>query len=170
MIFPAPPKIINYDYCSLFIGKKLKKWLIEDIFISKKRIRYKATCECGRKSNPIAYRIFTGLTSGCVSCGAKRHGKYKSSTWNSWSGAKNRCLNKNNKDYPHYGGRGISFYKGWYKFEDFLRDMGEKPKGLSLDRIDNNGNYEPGNCRWATYSQQNSNQRKRFTLTLGELT
>jgi hypothetical protein len=160
MIFPEIKQEITYDFCLSFLGKKIKKWLIEDIYTKNYRTRFKVICECGRKSDIVAYRVFKNLTSSCVSCGAKKHGKFRTSTWRSWNGAKNRCNNKNNKDYAYYGGRGITFFKGWYKFDDFLRDMGEKPQGLTLDRINNNGNYEPSNCRWATYSQQNLNQRR----------
>ena len=161
MIFPELPQRITREFCLSFVGSRIKKWLIKEVYIKDYRARFKVICDCGRKSDIIAYRIFKNLTSSCVSCGAKKHARYKTGTWNSWSGAKNRCRNKSNKDYDRYGGRGISFFSGWDKFEDFFRDMGEKPRRMSLDRINNDGNYEPGNCRWATYSQQNSNQRKR---------
>lgn len=167
MIFQPVNHKITYEYCLQFVGKKIKKWFIDEIFVRDRRIRFKMTCDCGRKSDSIAYRLFTNLTSSCVSCGAKKHGKFRTSTWRSWNGAKNRCNNKNNKDYDNYGARGIKFSPLWNKFEDFLRDMGEKPVGLTLDRINNDGNYEPGNCRWATISQQNSNQRKRKSLNKG---
>jgi hypothetical protein len=87
-----------------------------------------------------------------------------------------RCINANRPDYKHYGGRGITVCSRWRNsFSDFLSDMGEKPEGKSIDRIDNALGYEPGNCRWATKHQQMQNTRTNRqisfggeTLTLGE--
>ena len=71
-----------------------------------------------------------------------------------------RCLNKNNARYKDYGGRGISVCKRWNTFLPFFTDMGTRPRGMTLDRMDNNGNYEPANCRWATPKQQQRNARR----------
>ncbi len=81
-----------------------------------------------------------------------------------YASMKKRCQNKNHKDYKHYGGRGINICERWLGvdgFKNFLTDMGERPKGLSLDRIDNEGNYEPNNCRWTTWKVQANNRRTR---------
>lgn len=98
----------------------------------------------------------------------ERHGMSESREYSSWHMMKERCLNKNSKQYHNYGGRGIKIFKPWIdSFSTFFNDMGKRPKNTSLDRIDNNGNYEPNNCRWATSEQQNNNQRLRSDNTSG---
>ncbi|KKL78882.1 hypothetical protein LCGC14_2020410 [marine sediment metagenome] len=76
-----------------------------------------------------------------------------------------RCNDPEHKSYKYYGGRGIKICERWWKFSDFLKDMGECPDGLSLERVNNNGNYEPGNCKWATQKEQCNNNRRNVKLT-----
>lgn len=103
------------------------------------------------------------------------HGLSHTRAYRSWIGMKERCLNPKEKFFPCYGGRGITIFPDWMVFENFFRDMGESPEGMTLDRIDGSGNYEPSNCRWATREQQSRNRAvvKRITfdsvtMTCGE--
>lgn len=90
---------------------------------------------------------------------ASSHGQVGTGTYGSWSAMLQRCTNPRNKEYPNYGGRGVRVCDLWRQFENFLADMGPRPPGLTLDRINTDGHYEPGNCRWATASEQASNRR-----------
>lgn len=86
---------------------------------------------------------------------------WRTPTYNSWAKMTDRCLNSGFTQFKDYGGRGIKICERWRQFENFLADMGERPKGKELDRIDNDGNYEPGNCRWATHKENMGHTRRR---------
>ncbi len=90
----------------------------------------------------------------------------KVSIYNIWAGIIQRCFSPKCRIYPHYGGRGISVCARWRKFENFIADMGERPGKMSIERINNDGNYEPDNCRWATQSEQCRNRRSNTLLTV----
>jgi hypothetical protein len=89
-----------------------------------------------------------------------KHGLSKTPTWWSWSGMRARCMDPGHRDWSRYGGRGIVICDRWRDFAAFYADMGPRPEGKTLDRIDSTGNYEPGNCRWATPLEQRLNQQR----------
>ena len=95
------------------------------------------------------------------------HGMSNTPEFRSWNMMVNRCTNINSEHYDNYGGRGITVYDRWLKFENFYEDMGDRPDGMTIDRIDNDGNYEPGNCRWATPKEQCGNTRRTIRFDDG---
>ena len=127
----------------------------------KRRAKWLCQCSCGSEPKSIEQaNLFYGnvQSCGCLKFDIE-HGLCKSKTYKSWAGMFDRCNNPKDHGYHNYGGRGITVCVRWKKFENFLEDMGECPEGLSLDRINVNGNYEPSNCRWTNRSEQAYNQR-----------
>jgi hypothetical protein len=132
-------------------------------------------CECGKEK---AVNISSLKDGSSASCGClhteqlaarnienKKHGYWGSRTYASWCAMKGRCYTPTDKNYPNYGARGITVYAEWLdSFDNFLRDMGERPPNTTLDRINNNGNYEPGNCAWSTPRQQARNRRSNTLI------
>ena len=116
-------------------------------------------CGCGEKMNLSARGGWFTYRQYIRGHGNVRHGMYGTREYRSWQSMKQRCFNENAISYPHYGARGITVCDRWLDFINFYEDMGPRPEGMSLHRIDNNGDYEPGNVRWATSSEQRANQR-----------
>lgn len=154
-----------------FIGTK---WgLLTVIAKSNKRtstyVLYECECDCGGKKLSTMTRLKSGRN---ISCGCKRfsglknaidasktHEMSKTATYKTWQSMRQRCENPNSDQYPNYGGRGLSVCSRWSKFENFLEDMGERPKGKTIDRINSNDGYHPANCRWASNKTQSNNRR-----------
>lgn len=126
-------------------------------------------CECGGFTTAFKNQLDLGGKKSCgclVSRPNLTHGRRSHKNYSSWKSMLGRCLNAGNQDYALYGGRGIGVCERWRDINNFIADMGEKPDGLSIDRINNEGNYEPGNCRWATTAQQADNTRNTIYLSL----
>lgn len=127
--------------------------------------RLSVRCDCGRERAITPSALRYGRTTGCPRCrnpkNLLRHGEYKSREYGVWEGMLRRTRSPSDRYYYNYGGRGIRVCERWAaSFETFLQDMGRCPSDLhSIDRINNDGHYEPGNCRWATRSEQMRNTR-----------
>lgn len=141
------------------------------------RRKMQCRCDCGTSCDIWLQHLHTGHTTSCGCLVVetrgdyrRTHGQSESGTYSSWTDMKSRCHNESHTAWEWYGGRGISVCDRWILFEAFLEDMGERPDGLTLDRIDTNGNYEPGNCRWVTMKEQGRNKRTNRLLTIGNET
>lgn len=135
------------------------------------KARWKCRCDCGTECIKPARPLIAGESKscGCLHQESVRrprsHGYARTPVYRVWSAMKGRCENPSDTGYKNYGGRGIKVCTRWQSFENFLADMGEPPPGYTIDRRDNNGDYAPGNCRWATQKQQMRNTRRNILIT-----
>lgn len=172
-----PANINHYRFVDL-TGKRFGRLTVEHLLGKRGAFIYWACrCDCGGYTETQTGKLNIGHSQSCgciladknatrlTTHGASVGGK-PTPTYSVWRGIKNRCLNPNEPAYKNYGGRGIKICDRWKdSFENFFTDMGQKPKGMWIERLDNEGDYEPTNCKWATPKEQCNNKRTNVYLT-----
>jgi hypothetical protein len=162
MLRPSPSRNLT--------GKTFGRLKVLGYVVINRKLRWHVLCECGNERFWPASQFYSdrgrSVSTGCGCTAPQNGGRHghaatngiESPTYISWYSMRKRCCNPNHEKYPRYGAMGIKVCSRWMVFENFLADMGERPKGLTLDRINPYGNYEPENCRWATPTEQARNR------------
>lgn len=144
----------------LEVGAKFGSWeVIGESFAERANMRCLCRCSCGTEMVVLVCSLRHGVSTSCRMCAISKHGKTRTPTHTSWCCMNMRCKNPNYPGYSYYGGRGIGICDEWSDFNSFVADMGERPAGASLERVDVNGNYNKGNCKWASAKEQANNRR-----------
>jgi hypothetical protein len=164
-------------------GHKYGRLTVQSFACVKHRKAYwNCLCECGEKVTVIGTSLRNGGTKSCtcfrIDETVRRSIKHlhsiagaKTKAYTTWSNVKSRCTNPKSSHFEHYGRRGIKMCARWIdSFENFLEDMGDRPPGMTIERINNDGDYEPGNCRWASHKEQMNNTRGNRFLTFNGIT
>jgi len=159
------------------LGRKFGRLIVVGrVEILHGRSRWYCNCSCGTTNFEVTGNsLVTGNTRSCgcihiehiIKLGKqnRKHGRHNTPTYFVWRSLFGRCYIKTNTSWHNYGARNIKVCKRWHKFENFFSDMGEKPAGTTIDRIDNTKGYEPGNCRWVTMKQNQRNRRNNRLIS-----
>lgn len=160
------------------VGLKFHRLYVVKVggFDHRRNIRWECLCDCGGTTYQFAYDLRSGRVKSC-GCWVKdhptglKHGMARSAhkrnkTYSVWAAMIQRCTNERDANWGHYGGRGIGVCDRWLVFDNFLADMGEKPEGLTIDRVDNSTGYSKENCRWASRHEQGRNTRANVWITV----
>lgn len=168
--------MIGKRFGLLVVQKYLGKVRVQPKSLKPRYTHYvEVLCDCGNKKEVSAYHVLSGDIESCrclhrsiAKVVNRKHGQaLKTKAYSSWAGALSRCNNPKNAKYYKYGGRGISVCESWHDFRNFYEDMGDCPEGHTLHRINNDGNYEPGNCKWADAHEQSRQKTNSVFVTLG---
>lgn len=160
---------------AVWIGQKMTKLDLTGqrfgmlVAIQRVGARWACQCDCGAYTNVPTAKLRNGHTKSCgcyraIASRAKelRHGLSRTRTHNIWLAMRRRCSRSDQPNFKWYGGRGIRVCARWESFDHFLADMGECPDGYELDRINGDGHYEPGNCRWVTHKDNCAKGRRNY--------
>lgn len=151
-------------------GKRFGRWTVlhPTDLRSGSDYKWRCLCDCGNEKLVSSSSLKEGSSKSCGCFLVEkntRHGLRGTRVYSIWAAILQRCNNPNNNGYPNYGGRGVKVCERWMKFENFYADMGANPGGMTVDRIDNDGDYCPENCRWATQKEQVQNRRNTRLFT-----
>jgi hypothetical protein len=158
------------------VGKVFGKWtVVARAGSSHRSPTWTCQCECGKRKEVVGKTLRNGDSTSCgcqapllISKARTRHGYARlgqvTPTWRTWAGIIRRCTNPHDKAFKRYGAKGITICDRWKVFENFLEDMGERPEGLTIDRINGRLGYFKENCRWATQKEQQNNRLNNMTI------
>ena len=158
-------------------GHRFGRLIVQQLLSKKPVAKWKCLCDCGNETEVWGGHLKSGVTRscGCLVADSNKekkttHGMTKTRTYKSWRSMIGRCTLPSVPSYKSYGAKGIGYDPSWRDFNKFLSDMGERPEGTTLDRIDGTKGYSKENCRWATTKQQQSNRKNCMHLTYNGVT